>query len=79
MLARGKGVFTSFGAYGYRELGLLPATAPALFPSARFGNGLLYAVDGEDVSTVVEVAAGVSEVGASRKSVGIDDQVAEAG
>ncbi len=39
--------------YGDANSTTCQPTAPALFPSARFGNSLLYAVDGEDVSTVV--------------------------
>jgi hypothetical protein len=50
-----------------------------LFLSARFGDGLLYVVDGEDVSTVVQVATGVGDVGTPSQSAGVDREVAEAG
>jgi hypothetical protein len=61
------------------KLTMLRSTAPALFGSVRFGHGLLNAVDGEDVSSVVEVAAGVGDVRACCEAEGVEGQVAEAG
>ena len=45
---------------------------PVVVCSVRFSAGLLDAVDGEDVHTVVEVAAGVGDVGASGEPDGAD-------
>src|SRR6266498_2277222 len=51
--------------------------APALFLSVWFGDGLLYAVDGEGVDAVVQVAASVGDVGSAGQSVGVECQIAE--
>src|SRR6266496_294483 len=47
--------------------------------SPQFQNGLLDAVDGESVGAVVQVAAGVGDVGASGEAEGVEGQVAKAG
>ena len=55
------------------------ATAPSLFGCVGFSAGLLDVVDGEGVGAVVEVAAGVGDVGASGEPDGADREVAECG
>jgi hypothetical protein len=54
-------------------------TAPSLFRSVWFSCGLLDSVDGEGVGAVVEIAAGVGDVGASCVPDRADREVAESG
>jgi hypothetical protein len=54
-------------------------TAPALFFHTRFDHGLLDAVDGEGGGAVVEIAAGVGDVGPAGEAEGVQGQVAEGG
>ncbi|KAB1927201.1 hypothetical protein F8271_29865 [Micromonospora sp. ALFpr18c] len=69
--------FTFLG-YTFRPRGVR-TTAPSFFCSVWFSCGLLDAVDGEGVGAVVEIAAGVGDVGTSREPDRAEREVAESG
>jgi hypothetical protein len=62
-----------------RNTGRKASSSPAHDPGKIIHRKVLDAEDGEDVVVVVEIASGVSGVGASDKADGVDRQVPEAG